>query len=266
MASFAQAPAQELVAALQGGRPARRCRRSAPGGTPRRWPRWGVDAVIAQGREGGGHTGPGADDAAAAPGGERRCDVPVLGAGGFFDGRGLVAALAYGAAGVAMGTRFLLSAESTVPDAVKKLYLETPVPARWSPKVDGDPQRVVRTASSRRSRAPAGCVALARAARPRVAVPRRSRARRCWRSLREGLAMKQSNELTWADGHGGERADADEGEHGRGPHRGRRPADRAGRRRHRGASHRGGARRRASCARPRRRWRASALRDAERKR
>ena len=40
-------------------------------------------------------------------------------AGGFSDGRGLVAALAYGADGVAMGTRFLLTAESQVPDHIK---------------------------------------------------------------------------------------------------------------------------------------------------
>ena len=39
-------------------------------------------------------------------------DIPVIGAGGFFDGRGLVAALAYGAAGIAMGTRFLLTTDS----------------------------------------------------------------------------------------------------------------------------------------------------------
>ena len=51
----------------------------------------------------------------------------MIGAGGFFDGRGLVAALAYGAAGIAMGTRFLLTQESRVPDAVKQMYLQTPV-------------------------------------------------------------------------------------------------------------------------------------------
>ena len=72
--------------------------------------------------------------------------VLVLGAGGFYNGRGLVAALAYGAAGVAMGTRFLLSAESRVPDAVKALYLGTPVTGTVvTTKVDGAPQRVVRT-------------------------------------------------------------------------------------------------------------------------
>ena len=42
-------------------------------------------------------------------------DVVVLGAGGFFDGRGLAAALAYGADGIAMGTRFLLTASRRSP-------------------------------------------------------------------------------------------------------------------------------------------------------
>ena len=105
---------------------------------------WGVDAVIAQGGEGGGHTGavptslltPAVVDAV----GDR---VAVVAAGGFFDGRGLVAALAYGASAIAMGTRFLLTQESRVPDDVKQVYLQTPVTGTVvSTAVDGAPQRV----------------------------------------------------------------------------------------------------------------------------
>ena len=55
----------------------------------------------------------------------------MVAAGGFFDGRGLAAALSYGAAGVAMGTRFLLTSDSTVPDAVKQRYLEPAWTAPW---------------------------------------------------------------------------------------------------------------------------------------
>ena len=84
---------------------------------------WGADAVIVQGGEGGGHTGPVATTL-LLPSVLDAVDIPVVAAGGFFDGRGLAAALSYGAAGVAMGTRFLLTSDSTVPDAVKQRYLE----------------------------------------------------------------------------------------------------------------------------------------------
>lgn len=72
--------------------------------------RAGADAVIAEGMESGGHVGdictlplvPQVVDAV---------DVPVLAAGGFADGRGLAAALALGAAGIQMGTRFICTEE-----------------------------------------------------------------------------------------------------------------------------------------------------------
>jgi len=67
-------------------------------------------------------------------------------AGGFFDGRGLAAALSYGAAGVGMGTRFLLTKDSAVPDAVKQRYLDTDLTGTVvTTKVDGMPHRMLRT-------------------------------------------------------------------------------------------------------------------------
>jgi NAD(P)H-dependent flavin oxidoreductase YrpB (nitropropane dioxygenase family) len=107
---------------------------------------WGADAVMVQGGEGGGHTGP-VPTTLLLPTVLDAVDIPVVAAGGFFDGRGLAAALSYGAAGVGMGTRFLLTRDSAVPDAVKRLYLErgltdTVVTA----KVDGIPHRMLRTA------------------------------------------------------------------------------------------------------------------------
>ena len=83
-------------------------------------------------------------------------DVPVIAAGGFFDGRGLVAALAYGADGIAMGTRFLLTKESRVPDDVKGVYLETPVTGTVVTRaIDGaqrrDPHHGDRSARDRES-------------------------------------------------------------------------------------------------------------------
>ena len=73
-------------------------------------------------------------------------DVPVIAAGGFCDGRGLVAALAWGAAGIAMGTRFLPTSDSPVPDAVKHLYLAASLDGTVvTAQVDGVPHRVLRT-------------------------------------------------------------------------------------------------------------------------
>jgi NAD(P)H-dependent flavin oxidoreductase YrpB (nitropropane dioxygenase family) len=103
----------------------------------------GADIVVVQGGEGGGHTGS-VPTSILVPQVVDLIDVPVVAAGGFKDGRGLVAALAYGAAGIAMGTRFLLTAESPLPDATAERYFkatvtQTPITTR----VDGMPQRVV---------------------------------------------------------------------------------------------------------------------------
>jgi NAD(P)H-dependent flavin oxidoreductase YrpB (nitropropane dioxygenase family) len=106
----------------------------------------GADALLAQGGEGGGHTGdvpttlllPSILDVVAGR-------VPVLAAGGFFDGRGLAAAIAWGADGVAMGTRFLLTQESRVPSAVKQRYFDSGTSDTVrSEAFDGSPMRVLR--------------------------------------------------------------------------------------------------------------------------
>ena len=198
VASFAQAPNPALVAKCKEAglfvMPTVGARRHAE-----KVAEWGVDAVIAQGAEGGGHTGavpttlllPQVVDAVGD-------EVLVLGAGGFFSGRGLVAALAYGAAGVAMGTRFLLSAESRVPDAVKQLYLGTPVTGTVvTTKVDGAPQRVVRTELVDHLEAQSWLRSLPRALRSAYQF-RKETGASISSLLREGRAMKEGNELTWA--------------------------------------------------------------------
>jgi enoyl-[acyl-carrier protein] reductase II len=78
----------------------------------------GCDAVIAQGTEGGGHTGKVAS-AALWPQCVDAVEVPVIAAGGLFDGRGLAAALAFGCQGVWMGTRFIASQEAHAGQAYK---------------------------------------------------------------------------------------------------------------------------------------------------
>ena len=71
----------------------------------------GVDAVIASGRDGGGHVGE-IGTAALVPAVVDAVEVPVLAGGGLADGRGLVAALALGAQGVWLGTRFIATVEA----------------------------------------------------------------------------------------------------------------------------------------------------------
>ena len=106
-------------------------------------------------------------------------DIPVLGAGGFHDGRGLVAALAFGADGIAMGTRFLLTAESHVPDNVKARYTAATVfDTVVTTALDGAPQRVIRTdVVDRIERSPEAAALPAGRCSPRCASARR-RARR----------------------------------------------------------------------------------------
>jgi NAD(P)H-dependent flavin oxidoreductase YrpB (nitropropane dioxygenase family) len=103
----------------------------------------GADIIIVQGGEGGGHTGV-VPTSLLVPASADAVNVPVVAAGGFKDGRGLVAALAYGAAGVAMGTRFVLTAESPVPSATTDRFLNASVnDVIVTTRVDGMPQRVI---------------------------------------------------------------------------------------------------------------------------
>ncbi len=198
VASFAQAPGRTIVERLKEAGvvviptigAARHAEKVAE---------WGVDAVIAQGAEGGGHTGlvptsiliPQVLDALGDSG------VAVVAAGGFTDGRGLAAALAFGADAVAMGTRFLLTADSDVPDDVKAVYLSTSVTGTVvTQAVDGAPQRVVATdvvARLERSR----LLAFPRAALNALRF-RRLTSTSLRELLAEGLRMKRSSDMTWS--------------------------------------------------------------------
>ena len=196
VASFAQAPSKEIIKRLKGAgvvtMPTIGAKRHAE-----KVAEWGVDAVIAQGHEGGGHTGS-VPTSLLLPQVVSAVDIPVLGAGGFFDGRGLVAALAYGASGIAMGTRFLLTKESTVPDAVKKVYLATDVNGTVVTKsIDGYPQRVIRTSLVDGLEKSTWISRLFRALRHALAF-RSTTGTSIWDLLSEGLAMKRNQELSWS--------------------------------------------------------------------
>lgn len=162
----------------------------------------GVDGLIAQGGEGGGHTGSVPTSIllpqVCAAVRSRRPEVFVLGAGGFSTGRGLVAALALGADGVAMGTRFLLTAESHVPAVVKERYLAAGVTDTVvTTAVDGSPQRVLRTPIVDVLERAGPLRRVLRALLHALAF-RRSTGAGLGELLREGAAMRRSQGLSWA--------------------------------------------------------------------
>lgn len=91
----------------------------------------GVDAVIAQGSESGGHRGSFSSSSPSSVGTMALVPqivdavrIPVIASGGIMDGRGIVAALALGASAVQMGTAFLPCAESGAPEIYKQAVLE----------------------------------------------------------------------------------------------------------------------------------------------
>ncbi|MEH0543704.1 nitronate monooxygenase [Streptomyces sp. B21-105] len=196
VASFALAPSAELIAALKEAGvvvvPSVGARRHAE-----KVAAWGADAVIVQGGEGGGHTGEVATTV-LLPQVVDAVDIPVVAAGGFFDGRGLAAALAYGAAGVAMGTRFLLTSDSPVPEAVKARYLAATVrDVTVTRAVDGLPHRMLRTPLVDGLEESGRVGALLRAARHAAGFRRLSGL--TWRQLvRDGLALRHGKDLAWS--------------------------------------------------------------------
>jgi len=161
----------------------------------------GADVLLAQGAEGGGHTGdiatslllPAVVDLAQGR-------VPVLGAGGFFDGRGLAAAIAWGADGVAMGTRFLLTKESKVPDVVKRRYFEaTLADSVVSRALDGQPMRVLRNEAFAEAEQAASGVSRGRrlvSAARNAATVRRMTGQSWTQLAREGFALRSREGLT----------------------------------------------------------------------
>ncbi len=87
--------------------------------------RMGVDAISIDGFECAGH--PGEDDIPGLiliPAAADKVKVPMLASGGFGDGRGLVAALALGAEGINMGTRFCATVEAPIHDGIKQAIVE----------------------------------------------------------------------------------------------------------------------------------------------
>lgn len=155
----------------------------------------GADIIVAQGGEGGGHTGI-VPTSLLLPQVVAAVDAPVVAAGGFHSGQGLVAALAYGAAGIAMGTRFLLTAESPVPEATAQRYfaasvMDVPV----TTQVDGMPQRVVRNELVQELESSSAPALLLRALRSALEYRKLSGAS-LGQLLSSALALQKSDKLT----------------------------------------------------------------------
>ena len=196
VASFAQAPTQDLIGRLKEGGlvviPSIGARRHAE-----KVAAWGVDAVLVQGAEGGGHTGS-VPTTLLLPQVVDAVDIPVIAAGGFFDGRGLVAALAYGACGIAMGTRFLLTRDSPVGMAVKQVYLAKGVTDTVvTTQIDGVPHRVLSSDLVDHLVRSGAVTSLPRAVLNAVRFRKLSGS--SWSQLlAEGRAMRKAQNLSWS--------------------------------------------------------------------
>lgn len=105
----------------------------------------GCDAVVVTGHEAAAH-GADATSLILIPLVASMVKIPIIAAGGFYDGRGLAAAIALGAAGISMGTRFILTQESLVHQNFKQLCLNaTEQDTLYSNVFDGMPGRALKS-------------------------------------------------------------------------------------------------------------------------
>ncbi|PKN34969.1 MAG: enoyl-ACP reductase [Deltaproteobacteria bacterium HGW-Deltaproteobacteria-19] len=112
---------------------------------------YGVDAVIATGYEAAAH-GEAISSMILIPSLAEKLQIPIIAAGGFADGKSLAAALALGADGIAMGTRFMTTKESPLHENFKKLSLEKGVSdTLYSKRIDGIYCRVMETETAHKA-------------------------------------------------------------------------------------------------------------------
>jgi NAD(P)H-dependent flavin oxidoreductase YrpB (nitropropane dioxygenase family) len=155
----------------------------------------GADIIIVQGGEGGGHTGSVPTSLLASASADA-VEVPVVAAGGFRDGRGLIAALAFGAEGVAMGTRFLMTRESPVPEATIRRYVDASFnDVVVSTALDGLPQRMIANELMRELEH-GGSIRRLRMAIQNAMALRRETGASIGELLRSGFAMRKNEKLS----------------------------------------------------------------------
>ena len=113
-------------------------------GLARRMESLGVDAVVAEGCEAGGHIGE-LTTMVLVPQVVDAVSIPVIAAGGIGDGRGIAAAGMLGASGVQIGTRFLLAEECTIHQNYKDLVIKTrDIDSRVTGRSGGHPVRCIK--------------------------------------------------------------------------------------------------------------------------
>jgi NAD(P)H-dependent flavin oxidoreductase YrpB (nitropropane dioxygenase family) len=106
----------------------------------------GLDIIVAQGHDGGGHNSPVGTMALIPQVVDAVGDTPVLGAGGIVDGRGIAAAMMLGAEGVWIGSAFLASNEANILDFQKQAIVDaTEEGTSVSRSVTGKPARIIRS-------------------------------------------------------------------------------------------------------------------------
>ncbi len=112
---------------------------------------YGTDALIVTGHEAAAHGGE-VTSLVLVPHIVDSVNIPVIAAGGFCDGRGLAAALALGADGIAMGTRFMTTQESPLHENFKRISIEKEVDDTvYSARIDGLPTRVLKTPAAEKA-------------------------------------------------------------------------------------------------------------------
>ncbi len=118
-------------------------------GLARRMESTGVDAIIAEGTEAGGHIGE-LTTMCLLPQVVDSVSIPVIAAGGIADGRGIAAAFMMGASGVQVGTRFLVAKECNVHENYKKKILEAKdIDTIVTGRTTGHPVRVLKNKLAR---------------------------------------------------------------------------------------------------------------------
>ncbi len=155
----------------------------------------GADIIIVQGGEGGGHTG-NVPTSLLASAAADAVDVPIVAAGGFRDGRGVVAALAFGAEGIAMGTRFLMTKESPVPNSTLERYDRAQLAdIIVSRALDGLPQRMIANELTHQLEQAGPIRKLAMALQNALAL-RRETGASVAELLRSAIAMRKNQKLS----------------------------------------------------------------------